>query len=156
MMISTTQPVWAMRRAHAAVGAALLSLTTVAMLCWGSVPAHAAPAPSGVVATVSAASDGRCVTTVTWQAGKGNIYIVQKLVDTDVGPDAFGIHAAKVPTSGDPQGSEQYQYTWPENPSGFGAGQYRDDVTVYSAKGRDGAHGDLLAVTSSESTVYCS
>jgi hypothetical protein len=146
-----------MRRLRRGVARALAFsvVGALALLATAPPPAGAAPAPSGFVAAVAVDGNGRCVTTVSWQGGHGNIYIVERLVNTSTGH--FGQQAAKVATAGDPRGSGQYQYTWPQNPAGFGSGDFRVDVSVYDAKGQDGAHGDLIAETSSGAqTATCS
>jgi len=109
----------------------------------------AAPAPISFSLTLSAdPNTGECVGELQWAEGKGQIY-VQMLLFRDVnGNNEFqASFAGKVSTSGDPRGSRVMTHTFSTLLNGGGDGQILD-ITIKTAKGKNGASGDPIGVVS--------
>ena len=99
------------------------------------------PAPTNFSISLTAdTGTGDCVGALSWQEGRGQIY-VQMILFRDVGGIMHyqSSFAGKVSTSGDPRGSKALTYTFPST----GAGDYQLDVTISTAKGKGGAYGRL-------------
>ena len=106
----------------------------------------AAPAPINFAISLTAdPTTSECVAQLTWDEGHGQIY-VQMVLFRDVGGtmELQSSHASKVSTAGDPRGSKAMTHTF-VSPllQGGGDGQVLD-VTISTAKGKNGASGDPI------------
>ena len=110
----------------------------------------AAPAPTSFSLSLTAdPTTGECVGELTWTEGKGQIYVQMTLFRNVNGNNEFqSSHATKVSTSGDPRRSKTMTHTFSAPlPFGGGDGQMLD-ITIKTAKGKNGASGDLIKFVS--------
>jgi hypothetical protein len=106
--------------------------------------ADAAPPPTSYALSLTADPiTGDCVAELSWEGGKGQIYI--QMILFNGASDPVASHSQKISTAGDPRGSQSLTHTF--NPPG-GTQPHVLDVTVKTAKGRWGASGDTLQTIS--------
>ncbi len=123
--------------------------------------AEAAPPPptSFSLSLTADLTTGECVGELSWEEGRGQIYVQMLLFrDVDGVMEWQSSFATKVSTAGDPRGSKTLTYTFASPlPKGGGDGQ-KLDITISTAKGKGGASGDPISFISmlrTDETVTC-
>ncbi len=110
----------------------------------------AAPPPTSFSLSLTGdPATGECVGALSWEEGRGQIYVKMVLFrDVDGGIEWQSSFATKVSTAGDPRGSKTLTFTFASPlPEGGGDGQ-KLDITISTAKGKGGASGDSINVVS--------
>jgi hypothetical protein len=139
-------------RRSTVLAACLVLLATMVTISANHAEA-AAPAPVNFSLSLTADPiSGNCVGQLSWEEGRGQIY-VQMLLFRDVGGtnQYQSSYAGKVSTSGDPRGSKTFAHTFTSFLSSGGEGQMLD-ITISTAKGKGGASGDPITFVSMMTT----
>ena len=123
--------------------------------------AEAAPPPptSFSLSLTADPTTGECVGELSWEEGRGQIYVQMLLFRDFRGVMEWqSSFATKVSTAGDPRGSKTLTYTFASPlPKGGGDGQ-KLDITISTAKGKGGASGDpikFVSMLGTDETVTC-
>ena len=137
------------------VGVALVLIVVMVVVSTGR--ADAAPPPTNFAMTLTAdPGTGECVAQLTWEEGKGQIYVEMLLFADDGRLQAR--HAQKVSTSGDPRGSKSLTHVFAA-PLAYGAGSGQVlDITISTARGKGGASGEMIgwvSMIATEQSVTC-
>lgn len=148
------------RPSRSSVLAACLVLLAAMVMISADHAEAAAPSPTSFSLSLTAdPTNGECVGELSWEEGRGQIYVQMVLFrDVDGVMEWQSSFATKVSTAGDPRGSKTLTYTFASPlPKGGGDGQ-KLDITITTAKGKGGASGDpidFVSMLGTDETVTC-